>query len=65
MAEIKESGALTLATQPTQTPTPQVPCGAALVLGRERGVPDDLLPGTHQALLNASRPRPRLLRRLG
>ena len=24
MAEIKESGALTLATQPTQTPTPQV-----------------------------------------
>ena len=44
---------------------PQVPLGAALVPGRERGLPDDLLPGAHQALLHTARPRPRLLRRAG
>ena len=44
---------------------PQVPRGAALVPGRERGLPDVLLPGTHQALLHTARPRPGLLRRPG
>merc|ERR1719209_2130643 len=44
MAEIKESGALTLATQPTQTPTPQVtsvrlvPKTGGTVAGLPRGI---------------------------